>query len=239
MNTIASTPRQQIQSLLGQVRHLKSTAKSLENGYQDGYYASQDAGRDIQSTQWPLRRAQSDTVNTNVSYEGRQAEQSLRQADRRLRENESRLYRIGSSSSSATREFDLAKQNLQQILSNSSAYPSEVYTNLQQAKGSLDSSARDHDTANGQGGWAESKNKSASRELQWAEHNVRNITWDRPGVDVSHDARQASFRVDQAQWAVRDCDNNLSQARSFESRSGQGLGQVEQSLRQALAQLPE
>lgn len=237
MNAIATTPRQRIQGLLDQVGRLKSDVKQIENGYQDGYYASQDAGRSIQSSQWPLRRAQSDTIHTDVSYEGRQAEQYLRQADRRLRENDSRLYRLDTSSAQASRDFDASKHNLQLILADSNAYPSAVYTHLQQARTSLDGSARDHNSADSQGDWARNKNSSASRELQWAEHNVRNITWDRPGVDVSHDARQASSRVDRAQWDVRDCDSNLSQARSLESRSGNGLNQTEQSLRNALALL--
>ena len=233
----ATSPRVQIEKLLTDVGKLKTDVRQLETEYQDCYYTSQDTGRNLQSAEWPLRRAESDNAQTDVSFDGRQAESYLNSAERGLDKNERDLRNMDFDSNQAATDFDKAQRDLQQIIADSSAYPSSL-ASLRQAKSDLDGAAGQHDTADSQGGWARNKTDSAARELQWAESSVRNITYDRPGVDVSSDARQASSRVDRAHWDVRDTDSNLSQARNGENRSVQGLGNVEQQLRQALAQLP-
>ena len=68
--------------------------------------------------------------------------------------------------------------------------------------------------------------------LRWA---ARNVSYDRPGRDVSSDARQASNQVDQAQWQTRDASGKLRTANSYEQRAENDLTSVEQQLRQALA----
>jgi hypothetical protein len=79
---------------------------------------------------------------------------------------------------------------------------------------------------------------AARSELRWAEMNARNVSYDRPGQDVSSDDRQASNNVDQAQ--TRDCSSNLRNGNIYEQRSENGLTSVEEEqLRRALASLPE
>jgi len=102
----------------------------------------------------------------------------------------------------------------------------------------VDSSARDHGQADGESDWAKNKTDQAQNQLRWAEMSARNVSYDRPGQDVSSDARQASNQVDQAQWQTRDSSGNLRSANSYEQRSENGLTSVEQQLRQALANLP-
>jgi hypothetical protein len=97
---------------------------------------------------------------------------------------------------------------------------------------------RYHEQADGESDWAKNKSDQALSQLRWAEMSARNVSYDRPGQDVSSDAHQASRQVDQAQWQTRDSSSNLRSATSYEQRSENGLTSVEQQLRQALANLP-
>lgn len=233
----SSNPRPRIERMLTEVGELKRDVGRLESGYQDCYYDSQDVGRNLQSAEWPLRRAQSDNGQRDSSHEGRQADMYLSQAERSLQNNERDLSRMEMESNTAHRDFESLKQELNLSIQECSSH-ADAQATLQQARNTLEGAHNNHQQADSEASWADNKTRSAIRELDWADHNVRNIMYDRPGQDVSNDAYQASNRVNQAQWSVRDCDSNLSRATSYEDRSEQGLGQLEQQLRQALQQLP-
>lgn len=234
---IKTSPRPQIEKLLADVGRLKNDVQSLESDYRDCYMNSQDAGRNLQNADWPLRRAQQDNAKTDSSYEGRQAQNYLGQAERSLDNNERDLRQIDWDSDAAATKFDQAQRDLQQAIADSAAYP-ETLTSLQNARPHLDGADREHDDADNRARWAANNTQSANSELRWADNDVRQITYDRPGQDVSSYARSASSRVDRADWDVRDADTDLNQCRSAENRSQQGLSRVEDQLRLALSQLP-
>lgn len=237
ISSASNSPRSQVERLLSDVTRLQSNVDGIAAGYADCYMKAQDTGRSLQSTQSPLRRAQMDTAQTDVSWEGRQIQQHVGQAERGLQTNGNRLRSLEGDAGSANREFTTAQQNMQQVIADSAAYPSAL-TVLQQASRDLTSAANDHGSANGEARWAQNKGGDAEREIRWSDMYVRNISYDRPGVDVSSDAGQAGSRVDSASWHVRDHDRNLRQANGYEARSGQSLDQVEAHLREALTLLP-
>lgn len=234
---IRTSPRPQIEKLLADVGRLKTDVQSLERDYRDCYSTSQDAGRNLQNADWPLRRAQQDTAKVDSSSDGRQAQMYLDSAERNLDTNERELRQVDWDSDAACSKFDQAQRDLDQAITDSSAYPATL-ASLQQAKSDLAAADREHDNADNRGSWAANNTQSANSELRWADSDVRQITYDRPGQDVSHYARSAGSRVDRAEWDVRDADTDLNQCRNAESRAEQGLGSVEDQLRRALAQLP-
>ncbi|MBN9414684.1 MAG: hypothetical protein J0I12_04555 [Candidatus Eremiobacteraeota bacterium] len=236
MITVTNSPRPRIEQLLADVGRLKGKVQNLERDYQDCARLSQDAERDLQNAAWPLRRAESDNGQKDSSFDGRQALQSIDSCKRSLERNQREFGPIGSDSRAATGDFDKAKRDLAAILQDSNAYPSSQ-ANLRQAGSSLDGAAQDHGRADGEGGWADNKTQQSLSNLRWAEMSARNVSYDRPGQDVSNDARQASREVDQAQWQTRDSSGNLRNANSYEQRSENGLNNVEEQLRQALAKL--
>lgn len=236
MTTITNSPRPRIEQLLADVGRLKAKVQGLERDYQDCAYVSQGAERELQNALWPLRRAESDTAQTDSSFDGRQAVQSIDSSQRELERNQRDFMGIDSDSRAATGDFSKAKSDLAAIINDSSAYPSSQ-ASLRQAGTSLEGAAQDHNRADGEGSWADNKTQQSLSNLRWAESSARNVSYDRPGQNVSSDARQASREVDQAQWQTRDCSGNLRNANSFEQRSENGLTSVEQQLRQALAGL--
>ncbi len=236
MITITNSPRPRIEQLLADVGRLKGKVQGLERDYQDCAYLSQNTERELQNALWPLRRAESDTAQTDSSFDGRQAMQYIDSSQRDLERNQRELTGIDSDSRGATSDFAKAKNDLAAIIQDSSAYPSSL-ANLRQASTSLESSAQDHNRADGEGNWADNKTQQSLSHLRWAEMSARNVSYDRPGQNVSGDARQASRDVDQAQWQTRDCSGNLRTANSYEQRSENGLSSVEEQLRQALAGL--
>ena len=237
MITTSNSPRPRIEQLLSDITRLRGNVQGLERDYQDCSRTSQDAERDLQSAAWPLRRAEGDTAQIDSSYDGRQALQYIDSSQRDLERNERELRNADVDSGSASGDFDKAKRDLSAIINDSNAYPSSQ-ANLRQASTSLDGSARDHGQADGESDWAKNKTDQALNQLRWAEMSARNVSYDRPGQNVSSDARQASNQVDQAQWQTRDSSGNLRSAYSYEQRSENGLTSVEQQLRQALANLP-
>lgn len=236
MITITNSPRPRIEQLLTDVGRLKEKVQNLERDYQDCTRISQDAEGDLQNAAWPLRRAESDNGQKDSSFDGRQALQSIDSSKRSLERNQREFGPLGNDSRGAGSDFDKAKRDLTAIIQDSSAYPSSQ-THLRQASSSLDGAAQDHSRADGEGHWADNKTQQSLSNLRWAEMSARNVSYDRPGQDVSNEARQASREVDQAQWQTRDSSGNLRNADSYEQRSENGLTSVEQQLRQALAAL--
>lgn len=232
-----SSPRPRIEQLLGDIGRLKGKVQGLERDYRDCNQTSQQAENDLQSAAWPLRRAESDNAQTDSSFDGRQAMQYISSSQRDLERNQREFTGIDGDSRVATADFDKAKRDLAAIIQDSNAYPSSQ-TNLRQASTNLDAAAQDHGRADNEGGWADSKTQQGLSDLRWAEMSARNVSYDRPGQDVSSDARQASNQVDQARWQTRDASGNLRTANTYEQRSENGLTSVEQQLRQALANLP-
>lgn len=163
--------------------------------------------------------------------------QSIQQSQRDLERNQREFSGMQNQSSQAVSDFDKAKRDLDSIIADSGSYPTSQ-GNLRQASTSLEGANQDHRRADSEGDWADNKTNQALSDLRWAEMSARNVSYDRPGQDVSSDARQASNQVDQAQWQTRDCSGNLRNANSYEQRSENGLSSVEQQLRQALANLP-
>lgn len=236
MSTITNSPRPRIEQLLTDVGRLKGKVQGLERDYQDCAYLSQSTERELQNALWPLRRAESDTAQTDSSFDGRQALQSIDSSQRDLERNQREFLGIDSDSRAASGDFNKAKSDLAAIINDSSAYPSSL-ANLRQASTSLEGASQDHGRADSEGHWADTKTQQSLSNLRWAESSARNVSYDRPGQNVSSDARQASREVDQAQWQSRDCSGNLRTANSYEGRSENGLTSVEQQLRQALAAL--
>ncbi|MBX3166350.1 MAG: hypothetical protein KF760_03015 [Candidatus Eremiobacteraeota bacterium] len=236
MITITNSPRPRIEQLLADVGHLKGKVQGLERDYQDCAYLSQDTERELQNALWPLRRAESDTAQIDSSFDGRQAVQYINSSQRDLERNQREFIGIDGDSRGASGDFAKAKSDLAAIINDSNAYPSSQ-ASLRQASTSLDGAAQDHNRADNEGHWADNKTRQSLNNLRWAEMSARNVSYDRPGQNVSSDARQASREVDQAQWQTRDCSGNLRTANSYEQRSENGLSSVEQQLRQALAAL--
>ncbi|MBS2038509.1 hypothetical protein JST97_26250 [bacterium] len=237
MNVTKASPRPRIEKLLSDIGRLKGKVQQLEGDYRDTASISQNAESDLQNALWPLRRAESDTPQRDSSFDGQQALQSIRDSQRDLERNQREFSGMQSNSSQATTDFDQARRDLASIISDSGSYPN-CQTNLRQASTNLDGASQDHRRADGEGDWADNKTSQALSDLRWAEMSARNVSYDRPGQDVSSDARQASNQVDQAQWQTRDCSGNLRNANNYEQRSENGLSSVEQQLRQALASLP-
>lgn len=231
-----SSPRPRIEQLLGDIGRLKGKVQDLERDYRDCSQTSQQAESDLQSALWPLRRAESDNGQKDSSFDGQQAMQYIDSSQRDLERNQREFMGIDTDSRTATDDFDKAKRDLAAIIQDSSAYPSSQ-NNLRQASTNLDGAAQDHGRADSEGNWADNKTQQGLSNLRWAEMSARNVSYDRPGQDVSSDARQASNQVDQAQWQTRDCSANLRSANSYEQRSENGLTSVEQQLRQALASM--
>jgi chromosome segregation ATPase len=236
MITVTNSPRPRIEQLLSDVGRLKGKVQNLERDYQDCARISQDAERDLQNALWPLRRAESDNAQKDSSFDGRQAMQYIDSSRRDLEQNQRQFPAIGNDSRGASGDFDTARRDLAAIIQDSSAYPSSL-TSLRQAEASLQTADQDHDRADGEGNWANNRTQQGLSDLRWAESSARNVSYDRPGQDVSNDARQASRQVDRTQWQTRDASTNLRNANSYEQRSESGLSSVEQQLRQALAAL--
>jgi len=232
-----SSPRPRIEQLLGDIGRLKGKVQDLERDYRDCGQTSQQAENDLQNALWPLRRAESDTAQKDSSFDGRQAMQYIDSSQRDLERNQREFTGIDSDSRGASDDFAKAKRDLAAIIQDSNGYPSSQ-TSLRQASSDLDGASQNHDRADSEGGWADNKTNQGLSNLRWAEMSARNVSYDRPGQDVSSDARQASNQVDQAQWQTRDASGNLRTANSYEQRSENGLTSVEQQLRQALADLP-
>jgi chromosome segregation ATPase len=240
MNSITSSnssPRPRIEKLLNDIGQLKNQVDRLEQGYSDIYSVDQRASQDLQSMKWPLRNAERDNAQTDVSFEGRQAQMDLNSAERNLRDVDSRFARQRSASQTADGGFGSSQNDLKAIIADSSSYPAAL-AKLQQSEQALAASSQDHKDAKSQSGWAENDQQRTTSELRWAENNVRQVSYDRPGLDVSYDARQASQHVDQADWSLRDSSNKVNSAQSEEAKSERGLVQVENLLREALQNLP-
>lgn len=232
-----ASPRPRIEQLLSDIGRLKGKVQDLERDYRDTASVSQGAESDLQNAEWPLRRAESDTAQKDSSFDGRQALQYIEDSQRDLERNQRDFSGMQTDSGQANSDFDKASRDLAGIIQDSNAYPN-CQSSLRQASTNLDGASQDHHRADSEGDWADNKTRQALSDLRWAEMNARNVSYDRPGQDVSSDARQASNNVDQAQWQTRDCSGNLRTANTYEQRSETGLTSVEQQLRQALASLP-
>jgi hypothetical protein len=240
MNSISSSnasPRPRIEKLLSDIGQLKNQVDRLEQGYIDIYSVDQRASQDLQSMKWPLRNAERDNAQTDVSFEGRQAQMNLDSAERNLRDNDFKYSRQRSGTQTADGGFSASQNDLKAIIADSASYPAAL-AKLQQSEQALSASSQDHKDAKSEGGWAENDHQRTTSELRWAENDVRQVSYDSPGRDVSYDARRASQRVDQAEWSLRDSSSKVSNAQGEEAKSERGLVQVENLLREALQNLP-
>lgn len=235
--SVRNTPRPQLEKLLSDIGKLKGSVDQLEQGYRDVYRQSDNAQRDLQSMEWPLREAQSDTPQKDVSWQGRDAQRYLESAERSVGDNDRRLMRIDGDSQSAINDFAKAQKDLDAAIASCASYPDSL-SKLQQANTSLDKAEKDHKDGDSQGSWAQSDNSWVISDLRFAESPVRNITYDRPGMNVSNDAYQASNQVRQADSRLQRVEMNLDTAVRDEDQSGKGLGNVQELLRQAIAALP-
>jgi hypothetical protein len=234
-SAVALRPR--IEKLLGQVHGLKTDVHKLADSYRDACTTSNGVGQDLKLSEDPIRTAQSDTDQIDVSVQGRAAQQHLNRADRGVNTNDIRLHKAADSAKLATSSFSSAQVELQALVDESKDFP-ECKSKLTLANASLETSANEHDNAVSESNWGLTALSGVDRGISWAGMSAMNISNDRPGRNVSGDARQAATQIDQAEWNLQDSGNRLSCARLAESSAELELSKVETALAQALASLP-
>lgn len=229
--------RPRIEKLLSDVRALKTDVHKLSDSYRDACSTSTSVGQELKLSEDPIRTAQSDSDQIDVSAQGRAAQQRLGKADTGVNANDLRLHKAADSAKLTASSFSKAQTELKTILAETEEFP-ECKSKLALADASLETSSNEHDNASSESNWGLTALSGVDRGISWAAMSAMNISNDRPGRNVSADARQAATQVDQAEWNLQDSLNRLGCARTTEVSSEQQLCKVETALNQALAALP-
>ena len=228
--------RQELQKVLNEVSQLRTDVRRVDGYYQDGQRDSQDAQSQLRFTQSPIMSAERDNAQTNVSSYGYQIDNYVRTTQREIESCDRNLNSADSQSRNVKTEIGEVKNGITRVKGMVAEQPA-VLEDLNKAGRGMEDVERNHNSADGNAGWADNKNSSADRQLRFSESYIRDICYDRPGQDVSSSARMLRSNVDRTEWDIRDVVNDLRQAHSDEGRAGSGLESVEQALKDALAKL--
>lgn len=226
-----SAPAQaEMQTLLGKVSTILTNVASIERDYSDGSWDINDTQNNFRDMSWPLRNAQSDTPQRDVSSEGWRLDNLIGTAERNLRDFEREMSQAAQSSRTVNQTVNEASQSAQALRGLLGDRP-ELQAELDRATASLNIATQDHRSADTDAQRSQREANDAERELGWSDTYVWRIRSDRPGQDVSSDARFLGHYVDRGEWDVRDSSSALSFARNREGRAAQGFAAAEAALK--------
>ena len=230
MQIRTSSAQTEMQALLGKVSTIRTNVASVERHYSDGSWDLNDTQSNFRDMGWPLRNAESDTPQRDVSMDGWRLDTLIGNAERNLRDFDRVMSQADQASRTVNQTVGEAGQSAQSLRNQLADHP-ELQAELDRAMASLNSGAGEHQAADSEAERADREATDAERELGWTDSYVWRIRSDRPGQDVSSDARMLGNYVDRSEWDVRDSSSALSFARNRESRAAQGFQTAEQALK--------
>ena len=220
----------EMQTLLGKVATIRSNVASIERDYSDGYWDLNDTQSNFRDMSWPLRNAQSDTDKKDVSSDGWRLDSLIGTAERNLRDFDREMGQADQASRTVNQTLPQAGQSAQALRALLADRP-ELQAELDRATATLTTAGNDHQSADSDAARADREAADAERELGWTDTYVWRIRSDRPGLNVSSDARFLGSKLDRSEWDVRDSSSSLGFARNRESRAAQGFQSAEQALK--------
>ena len=226
----------EMNTLLGKLSTIRTHVATIERDYSDASWDVNDIQNNFRDMGWPLRNAQSDTAQTNVSSDGWRLDNLINTAERNLRDFEREMASAGQASRTVNGAVGEAQQAAQTLRGQLADRP-ELQAELDRATAGLGAAARDHQSADSDADRSTREARDCERELGWTDSYVWRIRSDGPGQNVSSDARFLGTYLDRGEWDARDSASALSFARQRESRSAQGFAGVEQALQTLAAKL--
>lgn len=226
----------ELQTLLGKVSTIRTNVANIERDYSDGSWDLNDTQSNFRDMGWPLRNAESDTAQKDVSMDGWRLDTLIGNAERNLRDFERELTSAAQASRTVNGTVTEAQQSAQTLRGLLADRP-ELQLELDQATSQLSTASREHQSADSDADRSQRDARDCERELGWTDSYVWRIRSDRPGQNVSSDARFLGNYLDRGEWDVRDSASALSFARQREGRAAQGFAGVESALRALQAKL--
>jgi len=184
----------------------------------------QDASRELNWAEFPIRRVEMDDEHKDVSHEGYTIDNYINSADRNLNSGKSEDDRAGRNMDSVQRDLTSVKSQLQSI-KNSLTQPDEQET-TRLVQRAIDLTGQSQNETNNTNRSIDSAGREIDQgmgQLTWADHYIWDIRSDREGKDVSSSGRQLSYMVDRTQWDIRDAEREIRNSQT-------GLGRTKQSI---------
>lgn len=233
----ASATIRQLVHDLGAVRARYANAgRGLDTAQRD----LADGETQLRWARFPLQRAERDTPQTDVSWEGREVERHFRDTEREVSAGARDLRTAAMELAGIDRGVDAARNTLQSLTADLSREPDKygpALGHLAEAARHLEGSDAGFTAGADDADRALREAQGVERDLQFSWHLAREIAMDSPGRDVSSAAWRLSSRRDTMEWNLDSAERDVQRARSGGDAGDRLAVQATEALNGALAVL--
>jgi len=209
---------------------LKNAAQNWDSAEQkqeraDRYIESAD--REFQWAQSPARQASFDNGRINSSFQGRQLEQNFRSGDRSINNSQYDLRAAGRDLTNTNAGIDDGLSFLSSLAQEYRESGDARLSDVQTAQRELLSSEQSFSSVERDWRSADSSLYFTKNQVSRSEFDIRQISWDRPGQDVSRYGARVSNSIHSIQSDLRRVDFDMHRAAS---NGNQGEGHLDRAI---------
>ena len=226
------TLNQRLNQALGNLKTAAQNWDSAETnaGRADSYGDS--AERDFRRAEFPARNASFDNGRRDSSWDGRDLQRSFRSGGRAIDNSQFELRGAQSKLKKVDKTIEQEQVNLQELADELEAAKDERATAIRSAVAELGLSDQSFERVKREWRTADSATAFTGSDIRRAEFDIRQITYDRPGLDVSRYGFRVSNSIHSIQGDLRSMDFALSRSSSHGNKG-------ESHLNSAIALLQE
>lgn len=227
-----------LRQLVADLGSVRTRYQAVESGWTAAERDFDDAGNELRWARFPLQRAERDNERTDVSWEGREIDRHFRGTGREIDSGNHDLRSASMDLDQIDRSVRDAQQRLQAVIGGlepggpALGHLRQAAQHLDAAKSGFAASSDDTDRALRDA-------QSVERELQFSQHLVQDIMFDRPGRDVSSSAWRLSSRRDTMEWNLSGAERDVRSARADGADGDRAASQAVDALNRAMAELPQ
>ena len=196
---------------------LRQAAQSWDQAEQSQTQADRflsSAERDFQNAEFPARRASFDNGRKDSSFEGREIDRHFRSGDRNIDDGQYRLRHADQQLRQTGQNIDQGQNYLSQLEQEYRESGDERLASVQSAQRELLSSERSFGNVDNAWNSAHSDLRFTKSNIQRADFDIRQISWDRPGQDVSMYGSRVSNTIRTVQNDIRGAEWDMRRAGS-------------------------
>lgn len=184
----------------------------------------------------PARQASFDNGNRDSSHYGRQLDRHFRTGERQLDSGQRELRTADNHLGQSTRNIDSGQLTLQQLAQEYRESGDPRLADVQAAQRELLSTEQSFTSVDRTWGRVENDIRFTKPDINRSSHDIRQISWDRPGQDVSMYGRRVSSNLNSIQSDLRRLEFDFRRAvqdgNSGEQHLDRAIAILEEATRQ-------
>lgn len=217
------------------INTLRQAAQSWDQAEADHNTADrflQRADDDFRNAEWPARNASFDDGRRDSSFEGRQLDNYFRSGERNIEGGQDGIRSADSNLQRTSQQIDSGQMTLDQLAQEYRQSGDARLADVQAAQQALISAEQSFAQVDNSWNSAQSALRFTDGEISRSQFDIREISFDRPGQDVSVYGRRVSN-------SINSIENDLRRSDSEMNRAGTNGTSGESSLDRAIAILQD